>query len=57
MSLKSKIMLWISKAFSYKFVLALMFIAVALGIKTVAAAITNEPQPLGDPFDDDENFL
>ena len=57
MSLRALVTLWLNKIMSSRIALALLFVAMLLGIKTVVAAITNEPQPLGDPFDDDDNSL
>jgi len=57
MSLRALVTLWLNKIMSSRIALALLFVAMLLGIKTVVAAITNEPQPLGDPFDDDDNFF
>ena len=57
MDLKARITLWLSKIMSSRIMLALLFMAALLGVKSVVAAVINEPQPLGDPFDDDDNFL
>ena len=58
MSLRAKIALLVSKVLSSRFALVLLFMAMLLGIKTVVmAAVNNDVQPLGEPFDDDENVL
>jgi len=57
MSMKSRVILWLSKLLSTRIALAIFFLVAILGIKTAVAAVIDEPQPLGEPFDDDENFF
>ena len=58
MSLRARIALLVGKILSSRLALALLFMAVLLSIKTVVmAAVHHDVQPLGEPFDEDENLL